>query len=160
MMVAGVLLVLVAVAGALVWSMLPTPASHAVDVDAKAEPRPRANLRAAVLRLPASLWADVTGSLRTPAGRIPRPRRRVRFEDTLEMTVPDDPALLSSSHASRSFVYAPDPAPEHIPLYIRIFGAVRLVVLIALSAAAVAFVIWAAGYLINEHFLKMIGPDG
>lgn len=84
------------------------------------------------------------------------PRRRVRFEESLEVTVPEDDADLAASPEPDTFIYAPEPVEERIPLHVRVFGAIRLALLIAVTAAVVAASLWAAAYMLNQQFAKVV----
>ncbi|MBI4260371.1 MAG: hypothetical protein HY658_07380 [Actinobacteria bacterium] len=75
-------------------------------------------------------------------------RRKVRFEETFDLTVPEGPAFGPPAE-TRAPVYLLDEEEEGIPLSTRILGAIRLALVIALSAAAVAGAIWAAGYFLT-----------
>lgn len=160
MRVIGVLLFLVIMAGGLVWSLLPAGETRGAAGGAAAQSvapnKERGSSRSA--------WMDRAHSLvdrlsHVPLPRVQRPGRRVRFEESLDLTALDDAGPSAPSAAPGSFTYVTDPSPERIPIHIRLFGALRLVFLIALSAAAVAFALWAAGYLLNQQFLKLVGPE-
>jgi hypothetical protein len=86
-----------------------------------------------------------------PAQTRGRPRRRPRFEEVAELTVPD---LVDAGPVTVAAVGAvPEKVPVHIPITTRLFGAVRLALLVAVSAAAVAAAVVGAGYVLMEKLL-------
>jgi hypothetical protein len=141
--VVGVFLVLLAAVGGVVWFVL-REAEQTIPVPSA--PRERRDFRERVrraIRRPSS----GLGLLRMPRVR----RRRVRFEDSFDLTVPvADP----SSEADE----AREDVEEHVPLDVRLIGAIWLIVLVALSAAAVAGALWMVGYFINRQFSSVVGP--
>lgn len=92
------------------------------------------------------------------SGRSLRPvpslrRRRVRFEEAFEVTVPDGPAV---APAPGAFTFAPLPDHQGPRLRVRVWGAIRLVFLIGFLAAAIAAGLWAAGHFVNQQISSFL----
>lgn len=82
-----------------------------------------------------------------------RARRRPRFEEVASLTLPDIVDAGGVQVAAISAGPIPEKVPVHIPFTTRLFGAVRLVLLVAVSAAAVAAAVVGAGYVLMEKLL-------
>lgn len=80
-------------------------------------------------------------------------RRRIRFEEAFEVTVPDGPAV---APAPGAFTFAPLPDHRGPPLRVRLWGAIRLVFLIGFLAAAIAAGLWAAGHFVNQQIARFL----
>jgi hypothetical protein len=92
--------------------------------------------------------------------------RRIRFEDALDLTIPLGPpegdAELDGDLApigTNGYGPAPpEPVEEHVPLATRVSGALRLLLLVAVSAGLVALAVVGTGYLLSERVAGNLGP--
>jgi hypothetical protein len=92
--------------------------------------------------------------------------RRIRFEDALDLTIPLGPPEgdaeldgdLAPIGAGGYGPAPPEPLEEHVPLATRVSGALRLLLLVAVSAGLVALAVVGMGYLLSERVGGNLGP--
>jgi hypothetical protein len=114
---------------------------------------------------PAPAPAESLGVLTRRKDPVAPRRRRIRFEDALDLTTPLGPpegdAELDGDLAPvGGDGYRPAPpelVEEHIPLATRVSGALRLLLLVAVAAGLVALAVVGTGYLLSERVVSDLG---
>ena len=98
-----------------------------------------------MLVLAAGIAGGVVWRLSAGPTAISRPRRRVRFDETLEVTsLPIAEGGISLASSSIAFEESPADPPH------RTWSAVRLILLILVVAGIGAGTIWAIAHFVNE----------
>jgi hypothetical protein len=107
-----------------------------------------------VLVLAAGIAGGVVWRLSAGPTGISRPRRRVRFDETLEVTsLPITEGGISLASSSIAFEESPADPPH------RTWSAVRLALLILVIAGIGAGTIWAIAHFLNEALAsRLTGP--
>jgi len=183
-----VMVVLVAVAvlaGAVAWAVVtgqsweerarPDP-EEAEEAEADVDPVEAEADRQEAEVDPGEATAPVPEPVPSPAGSldlltrrdepVAPSRRRIRFEDAFDLTIPLGPpegdAELDGDLApigTNGYGPAPpEPVEEHVPLATRVSGALRLLLLVAVSAGLVALAVVGTGYLLSERVAGNLGP--
>ncbi len=90
--------------------------------------------------------APATGHIFEERGRW---RRRSRADRGLPADEPE-------TAAADSFAYVPLAVADRVPIRTRLLGFLGIVLLIAVSAAALAAALWEAGHLVNQTIAKFL----